>query len=90
MIIFNKKFNIHNLIIFPININLNSKMEKFTFFHKIIFKNFTRQSRFKLNKNILVNNIEGIKAESINIQRLQQKHKLGVGAENLKKEIVNK
>jgi hypothetical protein len=52
--------------------------------------NFTRQRNFRLNKNLIVNNIESIKAESINIQRLQQKHKLAVGEENLKKEMVKK
>jgi len=65
-------------------------MEKFNFFNKIILKNFTRQRNFRLNKNLIVNNIESIKAESINIQRLQQKHKLAVGEENLKKEMVKK
>lgn len=65
-------------------------MEKFNFFNKIILKNFTRHRNFRLNKNLIVNNIESIKAESINIQRLQEKHKLQVGAENLKKEMVKK
>jgi hypothetical protein len=63
-------------------------MQKFNFFNKIIFRNFTRQRNFRPNKNLIVNNIEGIKAESINIQRLKQKHQMEVGIQNLQKEMV--
>lgn len=65
-------------------------MEKLNFFNKIILKNFTRQRNFKLNKNLIVNNLEGIKAEYVNIQRFQQKHKLQVDTEKFKKESVKK
>jgi hypothetical protein len=49
-------------------------MQKFNFFLKFQFCNFSRQRNFKLNKHVLVNNFEEIATKVIDIQRMKLKN----------------